>query len=53
MVAAIQRQANQLNGCSCETRDGVSVRVVYEPATGRVVTGFPDNDPIPNLKPVE
>jgi hypothetical protein len=36
-----------------ETLDGVRVRVVYEPATGRVVTGFPDNDPIPNLKPVE
>ncbi|MFT7387758.1 MAG: filamentous hemagglutinin [Candidatus Endobugula sp.] len=36
-----------------EVRDGVRVRVVFEPATGRVVTGFPDNAPIPKLKPIE
>ena len=28
-----------------ETRDGVQVRVVYEPATGRVITDFPDPNP--------
>jgi len=36
-----------------EVRDGTRVRVVFEPATGRVVTGFPDDSPIPNLKPIE
>uniref|UniRef100_UPI00248DEC57 DUF637 domain-containing protein n=1 Tax=Parendozoicomonas sp. Alg238-R29 TaxID=2993446 RepID=UPI00248DEC57 len=36
-----------------EVRDNVRIRVVYEPATGRVVTGFPDSDPIPNLKLVD
>jgi filamentous hemagglutinin len=30
-----------------ETRDGVLVRVVYQPATGRVVTAFPETNPIP------
>ena len=36
-----------------EVRDGVRIRVVYEPATGRVVTAFPDNNPIPNYKPIK
>ena len=30
-----------------ETRDGVRIRVVYEPATGKVITGFPDPNPVP------
>jgi filamentous hemagglutinin len=33
---------------SYETRDNVRVRVVLEPATGKIVTGFPDDAPIPN-----
>jgi filamentous hemagglutinin len=38
---------------SWEVRDGVQVRVVYEPATGRVVTAFPDpNGPPPSLRRV-
>lgn len=36
------------NWVSYETRDGVRIRVVYQPATGKVVTAFPDNAPIPN-----
>ncbi len=36
------------NWVSYETRDGVRIRVVYQPATGEVVTAFPDNAPIPN-----
>ncbi|ENA0610605.1 EndoU domain-containing protein [Enterobacter bugandensis] len=28
-------------------RDGVRVRVVYEPANGKIVTAFPDDNPVP------
>ncbi|MFP1787768.1 EndoU domain-containing protein, partial [Lonsdalea quercina] len=30
-----------------EVRDGVRLRVVYQPATGKVITAFPDSKPIP------
>lgn len=33
-----------------EVRDGVRMRVVYQPATGKVITAFPDNAPIPPYK---
>ncbi|MEJ8826284.1 DUF637 domain-containing protein, partial [Variovorax humicola] len=37
-----------------ETRDGVSMRVVFEPATGRTVTAFPDSVPaVINLNPIK
>lgn len=36
-----------------EVRDGVRMRVVYQPATGKVVTAFPDNAPIPPYKPIK
>ncbi|MBV4504794.1 DUF637 domain-containing protein [Pseudomonas sp. BW13M1] len=36
-----------------EVRDGVRMRVVYQPATGKVVTAFPDNAPIPTYKPIK
>lgn len=36
-----------------ETRDGVRMRVVYQPATGKVVTTFPDDAPIPPCKPIK
>ncbi|WP_326543442.1 hemagglutinin repeat-containing protein [Pseudorhodoferax sp.] len=37
-----------------ETRDGVTMRVVFEPATGRTVTAFPDMPPATiNLKPIK
>nr|WP_323744605.1 DUF637 domain-containing protein [Pseudomonas sp. UFMG81] len=35
-----------------ETRDGVRMRVVYQPATGKVVTAFPDDAPVPPYKPI-
>jgi len=35
-----------------ETRDGVQMRVVYQPATGKVVTAFPDDAPTPPYKPM-
>jgi len=28
----------------------VRIRVIYEPATGKVVTAFPDNNPMPPYK---
>ncbi|CAI0983562.1 Possible hemagglutinin (DUF638) [Serratia proteamaculans] len=30
-----------------EVRDGVRVRVVYEPANGKIITAFPDSNPTP------
>ena len=36
------------NWVSYEIRDGVRIRVVYQPATGKIVTAFPDNGPIPS-----
>jgi len=37
---------------SYEVRDGVRIKVVHEPETGRVVTAYPDNAPIPQVKRV-
>ncbi|UYT20433.1 two-partner secretion system putative hemagglutinin TpsA2 [Pseudomonas paraeruginosa] len=36
-----------------EVRDGVRMRVVYQTATGKVITAFPDNAPIPPYKPIK
>ncbi|WP_115584256.1 hemagglutinin repeat-containing protein [Xanthomonas dyei] len=36
-----------------ETRDGVRIRVVFQPATGTVITAFPDSAPIPQLAPIK
>ncbi|MGV7963666.1 EndoU domain-containing protein [Photorhabdus tasmaniensis] len=38
-----------------EVRDGVRMRVIYEPANGKVVTAFPDNvsKPVATLKPIK
>ena len=37
-----------------EEREGVRVRVVYEQASGKIVTAFPDNNPTPPaLKPIK
>lgn len=42
------------NWVSYEIRDGVRVRVVYQPATGKVVTAFPDTAPVPtSYKPIK
>lgn len=35
-----------------EIRDGVRIRVIYEPASGRVITAFPDSSSTPSLKPI-
>ena len=40
-------------GC-WEERGGVRVRVVYEPANGKIITAFPDDKPTPPaLKPIK
>ncbi len=38
-----------------EVRDGVRMRVIYEPANGKVITAFPDNvsKPAATLKPIK
>lgn len=38
---------------SYETRDGIRIRTVYEPATGKVVTAFPDRTSNPKYNPVK
>jgi len=35
-----------------EMRSGERIKVVYQPAIGRVVTAYPDKSPMPNLKEV-
>lgn len=36
-----------------EVRDGIQVRVIYEPATGKVISAFPDSaGPPPNLRAI-
>lgn len=45
----LTKAGNPANWVAWATVDGVRIRVVYQPALGRVVTGFPDNNPIPNL----
>lgn len=45
-----QKNGDPAKWVSYEWRDGVRMRVVYMPATGRVVTAFPDNNPIPPYK---
>ncbi|ELY6347065.1 EndoU domain-containing protein [Cronobacter muytjensii] len=36
-----------------QVRDGVRIRVIYQPATGKVVTAFPDNTLMPTYKPLK
>ena len=42
------------NWVAYEIRDGVRVRVVYQPAAGKIITAFPDNAPVPgSYKPIK
>ncbi|WP_233492707.1 EndoU domain-containing protein [Xanthomonas oryzae] len=36
-----------------EVRGGVRIRVIYQPAIGKVITAFPDDTPMPSLKKIE
>lgn len=39
---------------SYEVRDGVRIRVAYQPANGKIITAFPDKAPTPNTyKPIK
>jgi filamentous hemagglutinin len=51
---AYTNAGNPARWVAWEERDGVRVRVVYEPANGKIVTAFPDNNPTPPaLKPIK
>ncbi|EIK94559.1 hypothetical protein PMM47T1_20748 [Pseudomonas sp. M47T1] len=41
------KAGNPAKWVSYEERDGVRIRLVYMPATGKVITAFPDLEPIP------
>ncbi|WP_313905455.1 EndoU domain-containing protein [Xanthomonas prunicola] len=47
------RRGDPAKWVAFETRDGVRIRVVFQPATGTVITAFPDSAPIPQLVPVK
>ncbi|WP_319002075.1 RHS repeat-associated core domain-containing protein [Burkholderia cepacia] len=46
---ALTKAGEPATWVSWEVRDGVRIRTVYQPAVGRIVTAFPDNEPIPIL----
>jgi filamentous hemagglutinin len=53
-VQELEKQGKPANWVSYEERGGVRIRVVYQPATGKVITAFPDASPIPvSYKPIK
>lgn len=46
-TAMYTNSGNPANWVAWETRNGVLMRIVFQPATGRVVTAFPETNPIP------
>ncbi|HED7718520.1 TPA: RHS domain-containing protein, partial [Salmonella enterica] len=46
---ALTKAGKAANWVAWEVRDGVQIRVVFQPAKGRIVTVFPDSGPIPPL----
>ncbi len=46
---ALTKAGKAANWVAWEVRDGVRIRVVFQPAKGRIVTAFPDSGPIPPL----
>ncbi|MED0636136.1 RHS repeat-associated core domain-containing protein, partial [Escherichia marmotae] len=46
---ALTKAGKAANWVAWEVRDGVQIRVVFQPAKGRIVTAFPDSGPIPPL----
>jgi len=52
MRCPAETQEEPFKGVAYEVRSGERIKVVYEPATRRVVTAYPDKSPIPNLKEV-
>jgi len=47
------RRGDPAKWVAFEVRGGVRIRVVYQPAIGKVVTAFPDDTPMPPLKETE
>ena len=47
------KAGNPARWATYEVRDGVRIRVIYEPANGKIITAFPDSAPVPpNYKPI-
>lgn len=46
---ALTKSGKAATWVAWEVRDGVQIRVVYQPAKGRIVTAFPDSGPVPRL----
>ncbi|KES15475.1 hypothetical protein GASC598I20_004760 [Gilliamella apicola SCGC AB-598-I20] len=47
------KAGNPARWAAYEVRDGVRIRVIYEPANGKIITAFPDSAPVPlNYKPI-
>ncbi|WP_318367626.1 EndoU domain-containing protein [Enterobacter sp.] len=46
---ALTKSGKAATWVAWEVRDGVQIRVVYQPAKGRIVTAFPDSSSIPGL----
>ncbi|WP_241148138.1 EndoU domain-containing protein [Xanthomonas axonopodis] len=47
------RRGDPAKWVAFEVRGGVRIRVVYQPAIGKVITAFPDDTPMPSLKTIE
>lgn len=47
------RRGDPAKWVAFEVRGGVRIRVVYQPAIGKVITAFPDDTPMPPLKETE
>ncbi|AJQ88567.1 hypothetical protein XocBAI15_01470 [Xanthomonas oryzae pv. oryzicola] len=47
------RRGDPAKWVAFEVRGGVRIRVIYQPAIGKVITAFPDDTPMPSLKKIE
>jgi filamentous hemagglutinin len=48
------KAGNPARWAAYEIRDGVRIRVIYEPANGKIITAFPDKAPVPShYKPIK
>ncbi|WP_244953542.1 EndoU domain-containing protein [Xanthomonas axonopodis pv. vasculorum] len=47
------RRGDPAKWVAFEVRAGVRIRVVYQPAIGKVITAFPDDTPMLSLKTIE
>ncbi|WP_230597784.1 EndoU domain-containing protein [Xanthomonas vasicola] len=47
------RRGDPAKWVAFEVRGAVRIRVIYQPAIGKVITAFPDDTPMPWLKKIE